>query len=371
LNFLKYHKKITLKCWVGVTAAILIGILIFGLLPKGFHISNGVSWITDQPGIRFDKYGIAYTDSFPVSMGGEIPESNSFSVEIALKPARYDEKRFNFILAFHNGKDRDQLLLGQWRSSIILMNGDDYAHKRRTKRIAVNMASASPSPLFLTITSGEEGTKVFLNGQLVRTKKNLTVKIPTGGNTRLIIGNSVYGRHSWQGDVYGLACYGYALTPRNATRHFNRWRRDRNFSYAKREKPSVLYFFDEKEGIRAVDQAGGNHHLEIPLKMHTLKREILTPARSISKFNRSFVKDIVLNLMGFIPLGLVLSITFIKLGGTFKKNNILISVGLCFTLSLAIEIAQAWIPSRSSHMLDLILNTLGGLIGTLIALATV
>jgi glycopeptide antibiotics resistance protein len=36
---------------------------------------------------------------------------------------------------------------------------------------------------------------------------------------------------------------------------------------------------------------------------------------------------------------------------------------LCFLLSLAIELAQAWIPSRSSQMLDLMLNTLGGATG--------
>jgi glycopeptide antibiotics resistance protein len=32
-------------------------------------------------------------------------------------------------------------------------------------------------------------------------------------------------------------------------------------------------------------------------------------------------------------------------------------------LSLGIELAQAWIPSRSSQMLDLALNTMGGAIG--------
>ena len=68
----------------------------------------------------------------------------------------------------------------------------------------------------------------------------------------------------------------------------------------------------------------------------------------------------------FIPFGFVLSATLIKLGGTFEKNDVLITVVLCFTLSLFIEIVQAWIPSRSSSMLDLILNTLGALIGAII-----
>ena len=366
MNFLEYHKKISLKCLVGVSVAILFGILIFGLIPKDFHFSNGVNWIKDQAGIRFSKYGIAYTHPFIELIEGEISEPNSFSIEIALKPESYDEKGFNFILALHSGKDSHQLLMGQYLSWIILMNGDDYAHKRRTKRIAVNTASPSPTARFVTITTGKEGTQVYLNGQRVRTKKDLTLKIPNGSKARLMIGNSTNGRNSWQGDVYGLAFYGYTLTAQDAARHFNRWFQDQNFAFAKKDKPSVLYFFDEKEGLRALDHSGGNHHLEIPSKMQILEREILSPTWSLFKLNRSFIKDFVLNLVGFIPFGFILSATLFKLGGTFEKNNVLITVVLCFTLSLIIEILQAWIPSRSSHMLDLILNTLGALMGTII-----
>ena len=366
MNFLEFHKKISLKCLVGVSVAILFGILIFGLIPKDFHFSNGVNWIKDQAGIRFSKYGIAYTHPFIELVEGEISEPNSFSIEIALKPESYDEKGFNFILALHSGENSHQLLMGQYLSWIILMNGDDYDHKRRTKRIAVNTALPSPTARFVTITTGKEGTQVYLNGQRVRTKKNLTLKIPNGRKARLMIGNSTNGRNSWQGDVYGLAFYGHTLTAQDAARHFNRWFQDQNFSFAKKDKPFVLYFFDEKEGLRALDHSGGNHHLEIPSKMQILEREILSPTWSLFKLNRSFIKDFVLNLVGFIPFGFILSATLFKLGGTFEKNNVLITVVLCFTLSLIIEILQAWIPSRSSHMLDLILNTLGAFMGTII-----
>ena len=366
MNFLEFHKKISLKCLVGVSVAILFGILIFGLIPKDFHFSNGVNWIKDQAGIRFSKYGIAYTHPFIELVEGEISEPNSFSIEIALKPESYDEKGFNFILALHSGENSHQLLMGQYLSWIILMNGDDYDHKRRTKRIAVNTASPSPTARFVTITTGKEGTQVYLNGQRVRTKKNLTLKIPNGRKARLMIGNSTNGRNSWQGDVYGLAFYGHTLTAQDAARHFNRWFQGQNFSFAKKDKPFVLYFFDEKEGLRALDHAGGNHHLEIPSKMQILEREILSPTWSLFKLNRSFIKDFVLNLVGFIPFGFILSATLFKFGGTFEKNNVLITVVLCFTLSLIIEILQAWIPSRSSHMLDLILNTLGAFMGTII-----
>ena len=81
--------------------------------------------------------------------------------------------------------------------------------------------------------------------------------------------------------------------------------------------------------------------------------------------NFPFLKDFVINLVGFIPLGFILSATFIELGGTLKKRVILITVVLCFTISLIIEVVQGWMPSRSSQILDLMLNTGGSLIGVM------
>ena len=74
----------------------------------------------------------------------------------------------------------------------------------------------------------------------------------------------------------------------------------------------------------------------------------------------------MLNLIGFIPFGFILAATLIKFGGTFEKHYFLITVLFCFTVSLIIEVLQAWMPSRSSSMPDLIFNTLGALIGAMI-----
>jgi len=366
LDFLKYQKQIPLNCLVGLSVAILFGIFYFGLKPNGFNFSNGVNWITDQPGIRFGKYGIAYTNPF-IEYGREnISEPNNFSIEIALKLKSYREKGFNIILAIHSGKESDNLLLGQVHSRIYLVSGDDYDLKRNTKRIRLNLDSPSPAIQFVTITTGQKGSAVYLNGQLVRTKKDLTLQIPNGSKARLLLGNSIYGKHSWQGDVYGLAFYGYTLTAQDIKLHFNKWFQERNFSFAKKDNPLVLYLFNEKGGLKALDHANGNHHLEIPLRMHTFKKKILSAEWSGFKFNKIINEDNFINLLGFMPFGFILAATFIKLGGTFEKHYFLITIFFCFAVSLIIEIVQAWIPSRSSDLVDLILNTLGALIGSVI-----
>ena len=347
---------------------LLLIILAAGLKPRGFRFDNKVSWIKDQPGIRFSRFGIAYTNSFNDSIPANISGTDDFSLEIALKPASYRGRRFKFILALHDGKDSEQLLMAQLRSSFVVMNGDDYTYRRKIKRIAADAAAAaSPSPAarFVTITSGKEGTRIYLDGEPVRTQKDLTLKIPPGGNARLLLGNSVYGRHSWQGDIFGLALYRHTVTSREAADHFKRWAEDRSFSYAADGNAFALYLFDEKAGTRALDHAGGNLHLEIPSRMKILEWKILALPWKGFRFSRSFIADIIINLFGFIPFGFILFATLIRFGGTFDKHAIFFTVILCFFVSLVIEILQAWIPSRSSHMLDLLLNTLGAWIGAI------
>jgi hypothetical protein len=292
----EHPKKSSLKWLAGLSVVVLFVVLFFGLRPKDFNFSNNVSRIEGQAGIRFGKYGIAYTDPIKEFRKEKGFGENNFSIEIALKPLD-NEEGFNFILALHNGVDGSQLLLGQWRSWIIAMNGDDYDHKRRVKRISVNTATRSPAIKFITLTTGSGGTNVYFNGQLIKSKRDLTLRIPYGANARLILGNSVYGKHSWGGDIYGLAFYSRTLTAPDAALHYKRWSQERNFEFATDRNPFLLYHFDEQEGTRVFDHAGGNHDLKIPLRMPILKKKILSSPWKGFKFDKKGIETI------FVVLG--------------------------------------------------------------------
>ena len=47
---------------VGLTGVVLLVTLFFGLRPKGYHFSNDVTWLAKSSGIRFNGYGITYTE---------------------------------------------------------------------------------------------------------------------------------------------------------------------------------------------------------------------------------------------------------------------------------------------------------------------
>jgi len=71
--------------------------------------------------------------------------------------------------------------------------------------------------------------------------------------------------------------------------------------------------------------------------------------------------DVVMNLYFFLPLGILCGILF------HTRSGFLISFLAATILSLAVEIAQAYIPGRYSSLRDVVLNSFGAFAGMLIA----
>ena len=93
--------------------------------------------MTDSPGMRFGKFGRVHTEPFIPAGEAAILNRDGFTLETALSMNRNAGGNFRFLASFHAGEDRSQLVVAQWRGYIIVMNGDDYSHRRRSPRISV------------------------------------------------------------------------------------------------------------------------------------------------------------------------------------------------------------------------------------------
>ena len=103
--------KISLEWLTGLSVVVLLVTLYFGLKPKNFDFSNNVKWTENPAGIRFNRCGLAYTDSIEELHEDNGFRENGFSMEIALRPLN-NEEGFYFIFVLYAGNDRKQLLLG-------------------------------------------------------------------------------------------------------------------------------------------------------------------------------------------------------------------------------------------------------------------
>jgi VanZ family protein len=345
----------------------LLLILYSGLHFKKTSIVNEVTWLDDRDGIRFDRNSIVYAKGVSLPARQSAAQTDTLTIELAFKPlAENNDGHFRFLLLLHGGDDAEQLILGQWRSWLVIMNGDDYDAKRRRARISVDTL-VPPQERFVTITSGDNGTAVFIDGQRVKYNRDLHLKLPDAGKAmQLVLGNSIYGRHPWAGEIYGLAYYDHVRSATAIRQHFQSWAREHSFAFARPLGPAGLYVFDEGQGRRVVDHAKGKQDLAIPAQMTILTKEFLAPAFGNTEYNLSLFQDMVINFTGFIPMGFLLSALFWHMRGHAFTRRLLIAMLACGAISLTIEVAQAWIPSRSSQMLDLILNTLGAGAGVIL-----
>jgi hypothetical protein len=222
-------------------------------------------------------------------------------------------------------------------------------------------------PNLITIVSDQTGTRLFLDGALKKSNKDLVLRFPSGrARSRLVVANSMAGRNSWTGTIMGLAFYDHELENDVIVRHFQVWRTERNFSAFKQHGPRLLYAFDEGQGKRVYNKLGNGLDLIIPAWVKVLQAKALSWPQWEDLGRSSSMKDVLINFTGFIPFGFLFFATLSRLEGFRIRRALLIVLLGSFLFSLGIEIVQMWIPSRYSSMLDLILNALGGGFGALL-----
>lgn len=339
---------------VFVASGMILTMLFFGLRPKGLTLRNRVEWLENGDGIAIERYGVVYTDIHDAL--GVIDEKEGVTIGVSLRPASLSRREFMSLLMIYGDTDETQLIIGQWKSSIIAMNGDDYDNKRRTPKIFANNVLTSEKANFITVRSSKDkGTDVFCNGSLVSGKSDLVLTLPRGKlHTYLVAGNSVHGHSTWVGELYELTIWPYALSDKRIILHHKG-------GYGPESRnPIVQYDFNNGGGYRVKDHASGRFPLTIPEKVTILKKEFLSANWDGLQLNKSMIYDITLNLFGFLPIGILISVLASEFFAVRSARAVVLSVGVSFILSLIIETGQVWMPSRNSSLLDLILNTLGG-----------
>lgn len=336
-----------------------------GLDPRDYRFRNEVEWRTDPHGLRFGKYGRVHSSDWIPENTVESLNQNGFSVEIASAATPDVPRSFGEIASFHSGSDRSQLIFGQWHESLIAMNGDDYSHRRREPRATADRSKLPQGLAFWSVTTGPQGTRVYLNGNLVESQARLRLQIPAQPHpTRLIIGNSARANGSWPGTIQGFALHPGVLSRSQVSNHFALWKSQGSLANATNTSPVLLYLFNEDSGRRVPDHGSAGVHLVIPDRLVSLEPRVLTSMPAAKDLNRGLVQDILLNIFGFCPFGFTLA-RWIGVRVPRHLPRILWVVLASAAVSFLIEFTQAWMPSRDSSLLDFLLNVLGGFLGVL------
>jgi hypothetical protein len=335
---------------------VLCGLLTAGLWPFNPFPRNEVSWSTNSDGLRFGDYGVVLSAGVFERASGR-PEA-SCSIEIWLQPGLTDDS--NTMVAFSKPDTLTQFRVAQ-RDDDMFVTRDfiDEHHHLRTVYIEIDHAFRQGKMVLISITSGKQGTGVYLNDVLVKVSARfgLTSKDCAG---QLIVGNSTE-NDSWSGLLQGVAIYNRELTAAQISRDYDYWLEGGRSELVDNKHLVALYLFEEREGRVVHNQTISGPDLYIPEHYMVLHKTFLTPFWKEFRPNWSYYKDVIINIVGFIPLGFVLVAYFSSVRSC--KWPALITLILGGMVALIIEVLQGYLPTRDSSSTDVIMNTLGNAIG--------
>jgi VanZ like family/Concanavalin A-like lectin/glucanases superfamily len=340
-----------------ICLAVLCVVLTLGLWP--FHSpKNEVIWLGNHNGLRFGKWSTVISSSaFPMTSA----ESGAFgSIEVWLQPRRiWDSSTF---LAFCTPGNPSHFSLRQSEADLELRVGTrDHPHSTSPARLYVVNAFRTSGPVFVTVTSGVQGTAVYTDGVLARMTPRL--RLSTKGFTgRLVLGDSPGQPDNWSGQLLGLAIYRRELTAAQVQRHYETWTHGEKPEISEEELNIALYLFGERGGNVVHNQAKSRVDLYIPEKYVVLDKIFLEPFWKEFSLPRSYWGAVFKNIVGFIPFGLCFCAC---LSAHKVRRAAQATVILGSLVSLTIEVLQAYLPTRDSGTTDLFTNTIGTYIGVI------
>jgi hypothetical protein len=335
--------------------SVLCVLLTLGLWP--FHSpKNEVTWLGRHNGLRFGTWStVISSTSVPTTGEGE---ETSGSVEVWLQPRRIWDK--GSFLAFCAPGNLRQFSLRQSEADLeLLASVSDDLQPANSQRLHADNVFRKPGQVFVTITSGMDGTAVYTNGVLatLAPQFRLSGKEFTG---QLVLGDSPGQSDSWSGLLLGLAIYRRELTAAQVLRHYKTWTQGGQPDLSVDEGNTALYLFNEHAGNLVHNQAGLGVDLYIPEKYEVLDKIFLEPFWKEFNMSRSYWQSALKNIVGFIPFGFCV---YPCLSAHKFRRAALATVILGTLVSLIIEVLQAYLPTRDSGTTDLFTNTLGTYIG--------
>ncbi len=343
------RKRTKALCIVAVVAVLIATLWPFNASPR-----NGVIWLHGTAGLKFEKAGLV------LSRGPLRPadaEAESYSLELLLQPA--STKSLYTILAFYTPTRPRQLLVRQWTDGLLVTHDASVENdKTRTIKFDVDHVFRRGRLVLVTISSGPNGTTVYLDGQPAESFSRFKIS-RSELSAEIVLGTSPVTYQPWPGELRGLAIYSKELTPADALRHYKEWtdpggQPDLDGAIAR-------YAFAEAAGREVRNEVISGPNLEIPTTFSVPYKSLLRSPAEEFRADWKYASDVLVNIAGFVPLGLIVCLYF---GWTRSRwKAIFITTVACGILSFVIEVLQYYIPQRGSGTTDIITNTLGAALG--------
>lgn len=341
-----------------VTAAltILLVTLFFGLKPKGFRYINQVNASGGNKHLVFTNIGMMYSREQLRSIG----IVDSFSVIVTLKPQSVG-RRLSRIVSLLDSNGNARFTLDQWMDGCEFSIWDE--HSKRIARTGIDGALSSDSAR--TVVAGISSGALFIASKemlSLHASRSCASLRGLPGRCRLLFGFGAFGESPWRGEFYSLALTRNRVTDAQIKEYLLC---SNNGDVCNSE--AFAAFFDGGNSIaRQLQPRNGiDWPLLVPRFPRFFKHQILEALPHPLRLDRSLFTDMLVNLFGFIPFGAAFYFLFSSITANRRRTFWHTLAAACIT-SLAIELAQVFIPTRTSQIPDVVLNVGGAWLGVLL-----
>lgn len=343
------------KALAAICLLILALMIVAAFWPFNPFPANRVTWLVGENGLRFSGSGILWG-----SRNFEFPGSNAasgVSLELWLEPSQ--DKYSTSLLSFSSAANPDQFRLRQSRDFLLVLQ-ESFPSARHTalRALWVPHAFQARKRRFIAITSGTQGTTAYLDG--IPSEHSALRITPKDFSGQLLVGCSPVTFDTWRGKLIGIAIFGSELTPAQVSKHYHAWQSEQP-ELIKSDEAVALYTFAERAGNTVHNQVPSQPDLLIPASFSIPYKPFLKPPWEDFYLNEAYLRDIFINVAGFVPFGFFFCLYFSS--GRASEKTVIATIVLGAAFSLTIEVLQWYIPMRDSGTTDILTNTLGTAIG--------
>ncbi|MFZ9745991.1 MAG: VanZ family protein [Opitutaceae bacterium] len=314
---------------------------------------NRVRWRQDGPGLVFRPPSLAWVRPLP----RDVPASSSGGlwIEFELFGLPQTVPGLQQVLTLHDGQLPAKLAVCQWKSDLLLWIPAP-GTPRGIRELGTTVADGRPH--LITLVLGEAETRIYVDGVLRRRSTEFRVH-PEAWRGEWLLGDAPEGKRGWRGELRSL---GVGRGPRSTDQVVERqraWERRSTEGWGPEEGMVAFFALHEGRGRMASGRFPGVW-LELPAVYEVRHKRPLAGKLDLAQVWGRDVRDTVLNVLGFLPVGLLawLAASRSRLG--WRWLGVL---GSGLGLSLAIETGQIWLPERVSSVIDLAANGVGAVVG--------
>jgi VanZ family protein len=345
------RKNIRFLPFLCITVSVIL--LLAGLWPFDFFPKNNVRWLPDQEALRFGRYGIATSPELIAVPGETLDFRISILFGLKIRPLGEPGNSIPRILSICDDHFRELFFVGQWKNHLIIRLADVQGPSSGSYReTGVDNLFRKNEPLMLEIHSDNSGLHIFADGRLVLSEAGYSLSHLSRLQTQalFLLGNSPTGESPWEGDLLGLFIH-------------------QDTGRTQNPQGDVIAFTQLGNGSGAFLQTEGKAPFTffIPSTYRPIMRTVLIPPWKEAPRKRSFWKDLIINILGFIPFGFFFHAWLRESAKGRGFSTVLFVVLLGAGISLTIELSQVFLPTRCSSLTDVVSNTLGTYFGVLLS----